>query len=594
MSFALNAQIDSTLMLNAYGPEVSIEGAISEGTSLTSLRVDETVADILSYHKGIHIQSQGGSYLQTAYYRGQSARHMAILWQGVNIQNTFNGTYDLGLIQSTLFQNSKWFDGGQSANIGTAAMSGVLVLEDRFNKERYSLGLHYNDQDNKTISVGLLKQVGRVSHSMRSSIRRNENAFRYQVRDEIFTRNNSRHNQVDLSYGAAMQWNLHSRTTFNGWYQRADRMLAPSIIASNQAQQNDRNLRLSLGQDWEMTPNMLWSTKVAYMSEYLAYRQPSIESIAQSDIVNLNSKLKVDGWIDHTFGMSVRYENAELADTINPTFNSFYPTRTTSAFYYNGKKKWRSTILSVSLRQEAIDKVMQTPTGQVGMIYRYSEQLSYTFNLGRHYNYPGFNDLYWPIGGNVNLSNEQSWQLEAGFSYVGFDVKIYKIYTDNKILWAPNELSIWTPQNIASTSASGLEVKYNSIYKLSDKFEFTFIPIINYNHTVNTAEGLNQGKELLYNPKFTMSVNAILQYNKLSLSLSNMYTGRRFQSLDNIEVLDGYNLMNAEIKYEWNRNNKFCGDIYFGTQNLLNQKFELVRFFPQPLRSIYFGANFSI
>jgi len=95
---SLYAQNDSIDLIETIGPEVSIEGVLSASTILLTKSSDNSVCDPLSQQIGIQIQTQGGPYLRTALYRGQSARHMAILWEGVNIQNSFNGTYDLGLI----------------------------------------------------------------------------------------------------------------------------------------------------------------------------------------------------------------------------------------------------------------------------------------------------------------------------------------------------------------------------------------------------------------------------------------------------------------------------------------------------------------
>ncbi len=580
--------------METIGPEVSINGVISTSTKLPARSSEHSIADLLSRHSGIQIQTQGGPYLRTALYRGQSARHMAILWEGVNIQNSFNGTYDLGLISSRIFGQSKWYDGGQSANIGTAAMSGALVLEEGNNDPLISLGLRYNDQDNRSLNLGIQHGVDRFSHSLQANVLINKNAFRFLSRDTVLKRTNSNHNQLDLAYRADMEWSDSMRTHISYWFQDVDRQLAPSIIATNIASQEDRNHRLSIGHDWQWAPNLYWSTKLAYMNEYIGYMQPGIESLAESDIVNLNSKIRIEGTIDHTIGLTYRYEDGALVDTINASFQSFFPKRTTAAVYYNGIAKKDKTTLSISLRQEWIDNNIQTPTGQLSLRYDYSSQLNFTLNAGRHYSYPGFNDLYWPIGGNPDLITEKSWQIEGGIGFSGLIIKLYQIYTADKILWAPNEQSIWTPDNVASTKSSGFEFKYNQKINIGKDFGLTLIPIFNYNHTINTAEGPNEGNELLYNPKLNLRFNTVIKYKQLSLSMDEVFVGRRYQSLDNKSVLDSYNLLNVEINYNWNSKQKYQAEIYFGMRNLVDENYELVRFYPQPLRSIYIGVNFSI
>ena len=519
---------------------------------------------------------------------------MAILWEGVNIQNSFNGTYDLGLIPSTLFGNSKWFEGGQSANVGTAAMSGALMLADDTSQPLISAGLRYSDQNNRRINLGGSYQVGRFSHSLRANLIDNENAFRYPSRDTVAKRTNSNHNQLDIVYRSTMQWSDGMQTNLSYWYQDVDRMLAPSTIATNQAFQEDRNHRFYLGHDWQWSPELYWSTKLTYMNEYLGYMQPGIKSLAESNIVNFNSKIKFDGIVNHTIGVTVRYENGELKDDVNTLFESFFPKRTTSALYYNGTAVKDKTTLSLSLRQELIGWDVQTPTGQFTIKYDQSEKLNFTLNVGRHYSYPGFNDLYWPNGGNPDLSIEKSWQVEGGVSFHGLIVNLYKIYTTDKILWAPNEQSVWTPENVASTNSSGFQIKYNGRFKIDKNISMSLMPIVNYNHTINSAEGKNNGNELLYNPKLNLRLSWEIEYKQLSLSVEETFTGRRFQTLDNVDELNSYNLFNAELNYKWYIDQKYKAEIYIGARNLFDTSFELVKFFPQSLRSIYIGVNFSI
>ena len=60
------------------------------------------------------------------------------------------------------------------------------------------------------------------------------------------------------------------------------------------------------------------------------------------------------------------------------------------------------------------------------------------------------------------------------------------------------------------------------------------------------------------------------------------------------DKLDPYNLLSAELNYKWNKDQKYSAEIYLGARNIFDETFELVSFFPQPLRTIYIGVIFSI
>ena len=587
------AQKDSIDILQADGPEAIIVNTISQSRALEVKESDLHIANLLSRSTGIQIQGQGGSYLRTALYRGQAARHMAIMWEGINIQNQFNGTYDLGLVPAILFNNSKWYDGNFSAAIGTAAMSGALVLSDSNNRPKISIGMLLTDQSNAQYNLKLGLKNGKVRHTIGMNVWDNANKFRYKDGQEIFERIDSEHSQKDFTYTSRISWSQNVQSKFSYWYQDVERSLPSSIIASNIANQNDINHRFSLSNIWQSSKSISLSTSLGYMYEYLGYFQPGINSESKSDILNFNGKLSIDGGLSHVLGFNVRYENGELQDTINPSFASFFPTRTTTAVYYNVNTEIEKSIFNFSLRQELIGKEFQLPVGQVSYKYNQNKELSYKLSLGSSFNYPGFNDLYWPMGGNPDLQTEKSYQIEFGMSLRKLKANLYWIATSDKIVWAPNEQNIWMPDNISSTSTRGVELEYLFGYT-SKELELQLIPMLNYNHTINKDEGQNIGKQLLYNPKLNYRLNINASIKDWMLSINHSYTSERFQSLDNSSALDPYQLLDAELLYQFQFGGKYTSKIHLGVKNIFDQSYELVRFFPQPLRSIYFGTKISI
>jgi len=589
----MHAQVDSVDMIKANGPEVYIFSDLSESKKILSNPSDNNIAQVLSRNTALQIQGQGGSYLRTALYRGQAARHMAILWEGVNIQNQFNGTYDLGLIPASLFGNSKWYDGGHSAAIGTAAMSGALVLEQNNKLPTISLGSVFNDQGNRNYNAKLTFANKLINQTLGISIWDNANKYRYQDFNEVRERKNSEHLQNDFTYAARFAWSDHVQTKISYWYQDAERSLPPSIISSTAASQEDTNHRMSLSNIWQITPSVSWSSAFTYMNEYIGYFQPGINSEAQSNIWNLNNRWSREGDIDFTIGLNLRYENGELVDTINPSFDSFYPERMTAALFYNGNTDFGNSDLSFSLRQELIDSDAQIPSLQLEYKYNLSEEVIYSVKLGNYFSYPGFNDLYWPTGGNPDLVTEKSYQLDLGVNFYDFDLSIFVISTDDKILWAPNEQNIWSPENISSTRSLGFDFSYRRMINI-DNINLNINPILTYNHTINTADGVNKGNDLLYNPRINARLNFDADYKDLKLLVGQSYTSQRYQSLDNRSSLDAYYILDAEVGYNINYNSKYFGSITLGARNILDQSYELVQFYPQALRSIYLGANISI
>lgn len=587
------AQLDTNEVIQTHGPEAVITSTLSLGQSLKAEDSDIHIANILSKKIGIQIQGQGGSYLRTALYRGQSARHMAIVWEGMNIQNQFNGTYDLGLIPTSLFNHSKWYHGSFSTALGTAAMSGALVLDQSKLTPRVRVGVNITDQSNRQLDFKFRWKTDKIVQVLGVNYWNNRNEFRYQGRQEILKRKNSDHLQKDLTYEAIFTWSSKWQSKLNYWFQNVERSLPPSTISTPISSQDDMNHRVSLSNVWQANDNVSLNASIGYMKEYIGFFQPGINSESKSDILNFNALLTLEGNLTQTFGFNLRSEHAELQDTLNPIFESFFPKRNTTSVFYDAKKKINKSILNVSLRQEMIGVELQVPVAQAAYKYAFNEDINCRISVGTNFNYPGFNDLYWPIGGNLELETEKSLQYELGFNFHKLNAKLYWINTTDKIIWAPNEQNIWTPDNISSTSSKGVELGYAFSLHRGD-FIFEFTPLINYNHTINNSQGVHFGKQLLYNPKFNSRLNIKTDYKEWRLFLSHAYKSKRFQSLDNSNALDPYHLVDAELNYQLNFKGKYRSKIHLGVNNFFDQSYELVEFFPQPLRSIYLGTRISI
>ena len=586
------AQVDSITLIQAIGPEAHILSEVSQGQDLKVRSSENQISELLSNNIGVQIQGQGGSYLRTALYRGQSARHMAILWEGANIQNQFNGTYDLGLIPVQLFGDSQWYDGNYSANLGTAAMSGALVLQEDRRAHRISVGALFNDQGNKSYYGKLNIVSDKLSQSIGWNIWDHANEFRYKDFTEVRKRKQSEHLQNDLTYNLKYKWKDNVQSKISYWYQSVERSLPPSIIATTVANQYDTNHRLSLSNIWQVSAESSVYTALTYMNEYIGFFQPGIASESRSNIWNLNSKWKNEGSITQTAGLNIRYEEGELVDTINPSFQSFFPSRLTTALFYSADKKIDQSTFNFSARQELIGSEWQVPTAQLSYSFDQSSDVNYFATIGNSFSYPGFNDLYWPTGGNINLKTEKAYQLEMGASIYGLQTTAYWINTTDKIVWSPNEQNIWSPDNISSTRSLGLELSYTQSVKLGE-WKIIIDPILNYNHTINTADGVNEGNQLLYNPSLNTRLHIAAEWKNWIANTSHSYTSQRYQSLDNVAVLDPYQIVDVEFSYLLDLST-INGNINIGVKNIFDQSYELVRFYPQALRSIYLGINIKI
>ncbi|HBI40594.1 MAG TPA: TonB-dependent receptor, partial [Tenacibaculum sp.] len=157
-------------------------------------------------------------------------------------------------------------------------------------------------------------------------------------------------------------------------------------------------------------------------------------------------------------------------------------------------------------------------------------------NGSKNYRVPTYNDLFWPGQGNLNLVPETAEQEEVGVGYesekMTFDVGIYSIKTNNKIIWTPSGDSerpgVWVPINVAETSNRGLE----STLELKRDFKgIRLNAILNYSYTL--AKDLRLDKFLIFVPKHLFNGNLSITKNRWSLSLQTLYNDEVYSTQDN-------------------------------------------------------------
>lgn len=87
---------------------------------------------------------------------------------------------------------------------------------------------------------------------------------------------------------------------------------------------------------------------------------------------------------------------------------------------------------------------------------------------GKHFLAPSPNDLFWPedpfAKGNPNLEPEEGWHTDATVEQSFGDDRLFVTMSyfhwdvDNKIQWGPDSQGVFTPQNLRTYEADGLEV----------------------------------------------------------------------------------------------------------------------------------------
>ncbi len=566
-----------------------------------------------------NLRSYGLGGVATASFRGTVASHTAILWNGINLQNSLSGLQDLSLVPVSFVDNIQLQMGGSASLYGSGAMGGIIHLD---NKSTFSRGLSLRTFQGIG-SFGKYYQDYSVEWSGAKFISKTKFFCNKATNDFPYTNNykfpsveERRERSTVNQYGVLQQnyWKVNNQNIvgINLWYQD-NNVEVPNPISvpkKTEAKQKDEFYRVLL--NWKHTGSFFdLSYKSFYTNHDLDFSDLS-DSVNSSNYflstinkIDLNVPLK--NHFDITFGLNHTYEKAIVDD-----FGSQEPTRnrivTKGALRYESKNE--KIISAVSVIKEFINGSSNPLGASLGFQFQLSA-LKFFGNTSRNYRIPTFNDLYWRgnyAKGNPNLSSETSWNQEIGVSYhkkldlkgqkVQFNSSItgFNIDVDNWILWAEDEQSIWSPENIKRVWSRGLELdlsvstSFRSVYfNLQGMYTFSKVT----NREIKESQNSNEiGKQLIYTPLHQAGGRLRIAWKKMRLLTSYNFTGKQYTDGSNSEVtaIKPFHVVNFFLTRSI-RIQRFSGRIQFEINNIFNERYERRRAYPMPGRNYQLGLN---
>lgn len=579
------AQSDS--LLTVKGPAVQI-GA-TDATSLSTTRLDSTLnlTDALSKVAAVQVQQLSPGGLATALSGGSSARHLAILWQGWNIQSPVNGTYDLSLIPLSVFDKSSYSDRVALAGTGNAAHRGILTLDQREQSSR--IGYSYDTWNDHMIEGQTTLNTKLAVCTVSGRWANRDLAYRFDRFGEETRQDHADAVVADVQVGLYRQLTNAWAVQVRSWWQDADRSLSPSKAAASRGEsQTDRNTRTALQADYRQQDHHL-IVKAAYFDEYINYRSSLVDSRAS----NYASMMSAT----YHFGKKSRttIEALHRRDLIRSNFEINDSRQTTQLLVARTWLLSPTMTVKTSIRQDIIDDRRQPLTYSASGLYttgQWQGELTYT----RSYTTPTFNDLYWPQGGDSNLLPERSQLLALALSreevLPGLSVRAGAHYQQvaDLILWSPGDGGIWTPSNQRQVESwnAFIEPSYKravgAVGLVSAKANISYGP----SRAIDNSQ--DRAFQLIYLPRFRSTGQLTLSHKQAQASLQLQHTGRRFTDFRNTASLHPFTLMHLGGRYS------ITDKLSLGlsARNVLDEVYEVVPFYPTSLRHCLIDIQFDI
>ncbi len=590
----------------------SLSGFKQTDADTTALRMLDysSLADLLSRHTPVFIKSYGQGNLATASFRGTSASHTKVLWNGMEINHPMLGQTDFSQISLAVADNVSLAYGGAGISEGNGSLGGSILIEsspeniEGFSlNARQSLASFQNYRSEVVVKAKLNSLKSRTVFSSQTAENNFtfKNIYKDRSQPPVERRNHAGYENTALLQELYYQGAGGSQISGRVWLQNHFREIAPPLgveHAQSGEEQSSKALRTMVS--WKKKlEKMEISAKSGYVYDNLHYRNPlaSVNSKNHAYRFIQHGKVKTDISKTLSWQGALSYERIKVESNnydIRPTRRDFTAF---SGLHWHPDNKWGVQIM---LRQKNVDGtwVPLIPSAGIEIKPFSDHHFRITGNISRNYRLPSLNDLYWEPGGDPDLNPEKGFSLESGLHFktkngkdwqADVSMSAYRSDISNWISWQPDSImSYWTPQNISAVLSQGLELSYaffKSFAAFKTGFEQTYAFTSAKYDDKKYENDASLQKQLVYVPEHQLQSALKMYYGKMSLIVNHRYTGKRYTSSDNTTYMPPFSVFDLAFSKKIKVNKKWEGEIMARVNNVTDKDYQLVAWYPMPGRS---------
>lgn len=570
----------------AQGQKVmNLDSKVMEAYSARSL------GDLLQEQSPVFIRQYGAGMLASPSFRGTSAGHTAIFWNGLPINSPSLGQNDLSILPVEAIDQAQLHFGSSGALFGNEAIGGSIHLnskpgfgkgfEGKISQTFGSFGLF-----NTSLSGGFSSK----SFSGKTRIYRQfaKNNFSYQdialpgtpeVRQD--------HAQTEqLGFVQDLAWNLSDKSQVKAafWWNKANRKIQPVMGSNTTDRQSDESVRAVLDY-FRFGKSSVWNLKAGWVLDELIFNER----------LNQTRQLFAASDWDFSKGESWQFKAGMRATFVQGDLDTYSATDQRFEFYQSAR--WSASedlSLSLNLRQFAYLDNFVPFLPSIGGDWKFWEadqqELLLKASLGKGFKVPTLNDRFWSPGGNPDLLPEESISGEIGLNWnkngnISFDQSLtfYRMQVDNWIIWLPQG-SVWSPENIREVQNQGIEYQGKANWK-TESFDWELGLSYTFSEALDLTSEPSNPRQLPYTPKHQANGNLAAEYAGFEVNLGSFFVGQRAIGTGNARILDSYQIWNAGLRYSELKWGKTRFPLSFQVLNLLDKDYQVLYLRAMPGRS---------
>jgi outer membrane cobalamin receptor len=425
--------------------------------------------DVLRDTIGLQIVSNGpAGSLSSPIIRGSEANQVLVLLDGVRLNSTQNGQFNLSNLPIALgdIERIEILRGPSSALYGSNALAGVIQIF---------------TQQPEAVSVSHLRwREGRfATRKMSASTMQKLGFMRYRLGTTREQSDGYRQNTDFEQQGVNGLIGLSSENGYDlelvaNYLDKELGVPGPTSFPSPNARQWDKNSQTALTLSGPAGPLNI-KLKGVYDRQRSEYQDP--DGFFPTHDTHKLKTIGTELQISTTLGQNTLLFGGDLyQDKIGSTANGDQKQDHWSTFgQYEINPTSRVTLL-LGLRYDAHSDFNNETSPRAAAKFILSESTSLRVSAAKAFRAPTLNDRFWPdtgwTKGNPNLIPETAWEYEVALDQQLSDrgdisLAIFRRDAENLIEWADDGSGVWSPSNVSDARIWGGEIGTNlQLHKL--------------------------------------------------------------------------------------------------------------------------------
>ncbi len=539
-----------------------------------------SMAEVLALGSSVYVKSSGRATLSTVAFRGTSASHTQVTWNGLRLNSPMLGMTDFSTLPAFFIDRATVMHGSASLNDVGGGLGGLVKLSTAPADLRPGLSGEYVQ------GVGswhTFDECAKVSYatahwqlSTRAAYSSSPNDFPYLNRDKKenvydpqgniisqyhpIERNQSA-SYKDLNLMQEVHWHEGgNRVSLSAWYTNSNReipMLTVNYGSGRKMENRQREQTLRSVIAWQHTQGA-WNLDLrgGYLHSALKYdNRRLLNADRWNALVEARSRVNTlycsgeaswqpsQQWL---LTASVGANHHDVTSENNPmklpTVAGYHQRRLELSAVISARWQPLSAVgISAVLRQETYGSLIAPLIPALFADWEVLKGLTLKGSASRNFRAPSLNDLYFLPGGNRDLRPEQGYTYDLGFAaqwprgdrwQLTFGANWFDSRISDWIIWMPMPQGYFTPRNAKQVHAYGVEGRTSMQWQPTQQWQLGLTGSLAWTPSINVGEkitpsDLSQGYQLPYVPLITASMRLQAEWRAWQLTYNWLHYSRR-------------------------------------------------------------------